>query len=535
MPPQPADLIVIARRVYTSDSTHPTAEAIAAAGGRIVFVGSKRGAMAYRGEATRVETMEGATVVAGLVDAHGHVLGLGQSLRTVKLVGVATYDEVIAKVVAQAKLTPKGEWVIGRGWDQNLWPGKAFPTHDKLSAAVPDHPVYLTRIDGHAGLANAAAMRLAKVNAATKDPSGGHIERDARGAPAGVFIDNAQGLVQRVIPPATHEQVKADLLAAQEEIKKWGLTGVHDAGESKSAVDAYTELGQAGQLSVRFYVMLSDDKALIDEWFRRNPAVGLFDGLLTVRMIKAYMDGALGSRGAALLQPYSDDPKQSGLVRTTPEHIRELAGQALAHGYQLGVHAIGDRGNRLVLDAYEAALKAHPNPDARFRIEHAQIIDPADIPRFKALGVIPSMQASHQTSDMYWAKDRLGEARLAGAYAWGSLLKTGAIVPNGSDFPVEMVNPLISFHSAISRQDAKNWPEGGWRPQERMTREQALLSMTLWPAIASFQEKDLGSLTVGKRADFTVLDQDIMKIEAAKVLATKAVATYVGGKKVYGQ
>jgi predicted amidohydrolase YtcJ len=298
-------------------------------------------------------------------------------------------------------------------------------------------------------------------------------------------------------------------------------------------MQAYEELGRARQLTARYYVMLSDDSALIASWFARNPAVAAYNGTLWVRAIKAYMDGALGSRGATLLAPYSDDPHNYGLIRTPPAHIRELADQAVQHGYQLAVHAIGDSANRIVLNMYEAAFKAHPPGDVRFRIEHAQILDPADIPRFKALGVIPAMQASHQTSDMYWAGERLGEQRLVGAYAWQSLLKTGVIVPNGSDFPVEKVNPLISFHSAISRQDDKNFPEGGWHPGEIMTRDQALLSMTKWPAMAAFQEAEMGTLTVGKRADFTVLDKDIMTVPADQVLSTGVVATYVGGSQVY--
>jgi predicted amidohydrolase YtcJ len=402
-----------------------------------------------------------------------------------------------------------------------------------LSAAVPDHPVFLTRVDGHAALANSAALRLAKITSAARDPSGGHIERTATGAPAGVFIDNAMGLVRAVIPAPTGAQVKEAFVQAQAQLLRWGLTGVHDAGASAAAVTAYEELGREGKLEARYYVMLSDDAALLATWFARNPAVGMFDGRLWVRMIKAYMDGALGSRGAALLTPYTDDAHNHGLLRTSPAHIRELADKALQHGYQLGVHAIGDSANRIVLNAFEAALAAHPNPDHRFRIEHAQHLDPADVPRFKQLGVIPAMQASHQTSDMYWAVERLGEQRRKGAYAWRSLLNSGVIVPNGSDFPVEKVDPLISFHAAFTRQDAKNWPEGGWQPQEIMTRDQALLSMTLWPAMAAFQEADLGSLTVGKRADFVILDQDIMTVAPEKVLETNVIATVVGGKTVY--
>jgi predicted amidohydrolase YtcJ len=494
-------------------------------------VGSEREARAFQGDSTTVEDAGGATVIPGMTDAHAHVVNLG--LRGIDLMGTQSYDEVIARIAERAKTAPKGEWIVGRGWDQNDWTEKTFPTHEKLSAAIPDHPVYLTRVDGHAGLANAAAMRIAKVSAATRDPSGGHIERTAAGALSGVFIDNAMGLVRGSIPPATLQQTKDAILAAQEQMHRLGLTGVHDAGEGTMAMQAYEELGREGRLATRFYVMLSDSSALLTEWFGRSPAVGSHNGTLWVRMIKSYMDGALGSRGAALLAPYSDDASNHGLLRTTPEHIRELATKALQHGYQLGVHAIGDSANRLVLDAYEAALKAHPTADPRFRIEHAQIVDPADIPRFKSLGVIPSMQASHQTSDMYWAGERLGDQRLTGAYAWQSLLETGVIVPNGSDFPVEKVSPLISFHSAISRQDEKNWPEGGWRPQEVMTRDQAFLAMTMWPALAAFQEKELGSLSPGKRADFVILDRDIMTVPADQVLGTGVIATFVGGKQVF--
>lgn len=527
----PADLIVVNAHVYTADSAHWTAEAFAVDDGRVVYVGDRNGAMAYKGDSSTVRDLNGAFVYPGLTDAHAHVVNLG--LRGIDLMGTATYDEVIAKMVEKAKTTPKGEWVIGRGWDQNDWPEKAFPTHDKLSAAIPDHPVALTRVDGHAILANAAAIKLAKVSAATRDPSGGHIERTKSGAPAGVFVDNAMGLIRAVIPEATVQQTKDAILAAQEQINRWGLTGVHDAGEGAVAMQAFEELGQARQLTARYYVMLSDDSTLLETWFGRNPAIAAHDGTLWVRTIKAYMDGALGSRGAALLQPYSDDPHNHGLLRTTPEHIRELADKALQHGYQLAVHAIGDSANRIVLNEYEAAFKANPPKDARFRIEHAQIIDPADIPRFKSLGVIPAMQSSHQTSDMYWAGERLGEQRLTGAYAWQSLIKTGVIVPNGSDFPVEKVNPLISFHSAISRQDDKNYPQGGWHPTEIMTREQALFSMTKWPAMAAFQEAELGTLSVGKRADFTVLDKDIMTVPAEQVLSAGVVATFVGGTQVY--
>jgi predicted amidohydrolase YtcJ len=279
--------------------------------------------------------------------------------------------------------------------------------------------------------------------------------------------------------------------------------------------------------------MVGDDSAALAYYFARGPQSALYDGRLWVRAVKLYADGALGSRGAALLEPYSDDPGNRGLLVSKPEHLRQVAAQALKSGFQVNTHAIGDRGNRVVLDAYEAALKEVPVADHRFRIEHAQVVSPSDIPRFAKLDVIPSMQASHQTSDMYWAEKRLGPKRILGAYAWRSLLNTGVVIPNGSDFPVEQVNPLISFHSAVSRQDAKDWPPGGWHPEQRMTREEALKSMTLWPAHAAFQDSVMGSLAPGKYADFVVLDQDIMRVPAPQILKTRVLATYLGGKAVY--
>jgi len=530
---QPADLIITNARIYTVDETHPLADAMAVRGGKVQFVGSSGAVMALKGASTRMLDLGGKTVIPGMVDAHGHVDNLGLALRTVDLTGTTSYDEVVARVVARAKSTPAGQWIIGRGWDQNDWGDTRFPTHEKLSAAVPNNPVYLTRVDGHAGLANAAALKAAGITAQTKDPDGGHIERAADGSPAGVFVDNAQGLMRRVIPRPTRDEVKSEVQAAIAEGQKWGLTGVHDAGASAQTLEIYEELGKAHALNFRLYAMISDDSATVAKWFARGPLVAGYDSTLWIRSVKLYMDGALGSRGAALLDPYSDNPGTNGLLVSKPEHIEAVAERALKAGFQVNTHAIGDRANRLVLDAYEQALKAVPVADHRFRIEHAQILNPDDIPRFAALGVIPSMQASHQTSDMYWAGTRLGSTRLLGAYAWRSLLDNGSIIPNGSDFPVEQVNPLISFHAAFSRQDAHNWPPNGWYPEQKMTREEALRSITLWPAYAAFQETILGSLTPGKLADFVVLDQDIMRVAPEQVLRTQVLATYVGGKAVY--
>ncbi|HEY3288436.1 MAG TPA: amidohydrolase [Gemmatimonadaceae bacterium] len=528
-----ADLIVTNARIYTVDASRPVVEAIAVAGGRVLFAGNASGALALRGTATKVVDLGGRTVIPGMVDAHLHIAGLGDALHIVDLTGTTSYDEVIARIAARARQVPKGQWVLGRGWDQNDWGDTRFPTHDKLTAAVPDHPVYVVRVDGHAGLANLKALQAAGVTAATPDPTGGHIERDANGAPAGVFVDNAQGLVRRTIPRQTREDVKTSILDAVKEAQRWGLTGGHDAGAGATELDVYEELAKSGQLKFRVNAMISDNAQTIDAWFKRGALADGYNGTLWVRSIKLYADGALGSRGAALLEPYRDDPKNTGLLVSAPAHIQEVAARALKAGFQVNTHAIGDRGNRLVLDAYEAALKANPTADHRFRVEHAQILNFDDIPRFAALGVIPSMQSSHQTSDMYWAEARLGAGRLLGAYAWRSLLNTGVVVPNGSDAPVEQVNPLISFHAAVSRQDARDWPPGGWYPAERMTRDEALKSMTIWPAYAAFQEKVLGSLTPGKYADFVVLDQDIMRCPAETILHTRVLQTWVGGTRVY--
>ena len=531
--PAPADLIVTNARVYTADEAHPLAEAFAVRDGRIVFVGSKQEADVLRGANSRVLDAAGRTVIPGMVDAHGHFGGLAQTLRSVDLTGTHSYDEIVARVAEKAKTTPKGTWIEGRGWDQNAWGDTRFPTHEKLTAATPDNPVVLTRVDGHASLVNAAAMKIAGLTAATKDPSGGKVLRDAQGAPTGVLVDNAKEIVGSKVPAPTAAETREALKGAIDVMHRWGLVGVHDAGASKGLIDLYEQMAVSKELNLRLYVMIGDDSAALAHYFQVGPRSALYDGQLWVRAIKLYADGAMGSRGAALLEPYSDDPNNTGLLLSAPAHIREVAERALRAGFQVNTHAIGDRGNRVVLDAYEAALKAVPTADHRFRVEHAQILNYDDIPRFAKLGVIPSMQASHQTSDMYWIGKRLGPTRILGAYAWRSLINSGVVIPNGSDFPVESVNPLISFHAAIARQDANDWPAGGWLPEQRMTREEALRSMTLWPAYAAFQEKDMGSLSLGKFADFVVLDQDIMRVPAELVLKTQVIATYLGGKEVY--
>jgi predicted amidohydrolase YtcJ len=531
--PAPADLIVTNARIYTADDARPRVEALAVRGGRIAFIGSAREAQALRGPATRVLDAGGETVIPGMVDAHAHFAGLAETLRSVDLTGTRSQAEAVARVVARAASLPPGTWIQGRGWDQNAWGDTRFPTHDALSAAVPGHPVYLTRVDGHAAWVNAAAMQRAGLTRAARDPDGGRILRDAAGAPTGVLIDRAQGLVTRVIPEPTRAETRQGLTDAMAVMHRWGLTGMHDAGASRALIELYDEMAGAGALPLRLYVMIGDDSAALAHYFAKGPVAGAHDGHLWVRAVKLYADGAMGSRGAALLEPYSDDPNNMGLLLSAPAHIRDVAARGLAAGFQVNTHAIGDRGNRVVLDAYEQALAARPTANHRFRVEHAQVLHSDDLPRFAQLGVIPSMQASHQTSDMYWVGKRLGPTRTLGAYAWRSLLESGVVIPNGSDFPVEAVNPLISFHAAIARQDARDWPAGGWLPEQRMTREEALKSMTLWPAYAGFQEGELGSLSVGKRADFVVLSQDIMRVPAELVLATRVRSTWIGGREVY--
>jgi hypothetical protein len=534
-----ADLVLTNGHIYTVDNARPVVTALAVRAGRVVFVGSDAEARALATPSTTVIDLHGATVVPGLTDAHAHLLGLGTTLQRVNLAGSTSYDEVIARVRAWAKNVQPGQWILGRGWDQNRWPTKEFPTHDALSRAFPNNPVVLTRIDGHALLANARAIVLARVSPSTPDPAGGRIIRTSAGVPSGVFVDNAQSLITRVIPAATRADKRKATLAAIAEANRWGLTGVHDPGEDAETIGVFEDLAREGNYNLRNYVMLSDpgepgsSAAQRNPYIQRGPQNALYDGHLWIRAIKLYADGALGSRGAALLAPYSDEPTNSGLLVSQPQHIRAWADWALRRGFQINVHAIGDRGNRIVLDAFDAALRSFPRADHRFRIEHAQVLSPQDIPRFAQLGVIPSMQATHQTSDMRWAEDRVGPQRIRGAYAWRSLLNTGVIIPNGTDFPVEEVNPLLTFHAAVTRQDPTNWPAGGWYPEQKMTREEALQSMTIWPAFAGFQESVLGSLTPGKYADFTVLDKDIMRVPDTEILATHVISTWIGGKRVY--
>ena len=535
--PKAPDRIFFNGRIITLDPVRPVVEALALREGRITAVGTDRELLETAGGATERIDLEHAVVFPGFTDAHLHLLGIGTARRHVDLKDTRSAAEVVARVRARAVEQPEGSWVLGRGWDQNDWPVKRFPRSAGLSEGVLNrHPVFLTRIDGHAGWANEAAMAAAGVTRETPDPPGGRIMRDERGNPTGVFIDSAMELVRRRIPPPGPEEVKAALAEAVAHCASLGLTEVHDAGVGGEVLGALRELAEEGRLPIRVYAMLSgDDEALLEKYYGEGPVIESQGGLLTIRAVKFYADGALGSRGAALLEPYSDEPGNRGLLMLDAETLRKRTEEALRHGYQVCTHAIGDRANRMVLDAYSEALAACPEArDARLRVEHAQILDRRDIPRFAERGIIPSMQPTHCTSDAPWACERLGEERVEeGAYAWRSLLDTGVVIPGGSDAPVESVNPLWGIYAAVTRMDPDGVPAGGWYPAQRMTRVEALKSFTLWPAYAAFEEGRRGSVEVGKAADLTVLDRDVLAVPPREILDAHVLMTVVGGRIVY--
>ena len=524
-----ADLVLEGGVIVTLDDSRPRATALAVKDGRIVAVGGAADVKPLVGPGTRVIDLKGRAVVPGLTDAHVHVEGLGTALERLDLVGAASLEDALARVAAAAQKAPAGEWLLGRGWDQNDWPGKQFPTAADLDRVLGGRPAYLVRVDGHAAWVSSAALRRAGVSAATADPEGGRILRDTSGAPAGVLVDNAMALVSSFIPEPPREVRKRRLAEGLRACARAGLTSVHDAGVPLSTVDLYKELLAEGALATRVYVMIRADDFLAAP-ASLAPEIGLGDGRLTVRAIKVVADGALGSRGALLLAPYSDEPGTRGLATIDPEKMKTVLQRALAQGFQVATHAIGDAANRMVLDAYEAAFGAGGGARHRFRIEHAQVLAPADVPRFKALGVIPSMQPTHCTSDMYWAGDRLGPERARGAYLWKTFLVQGVPVPGGSDAPVEKIDVLPGLYAAVTRQDAKGWPEGGWHPEERVTIAEALTMFAKSAAFAAFEEDDRGTIAPGKRADLTVFTRDVTAVAPAEILGTAVAMTVVGGE-----
>ena len=531
-----ADLVLRGGRVHTLDAARPRATAVAIRGNRVVAVGDAAELAPLVGPRTRVVELAGRTVVPGFNDSHAHLLGIGFSRLDLDLGGTRSFAELLERVAEAVKSHRPGEWIRGRGWHEGKWasppPGavRGFPVHDALSTLSPDNPVLLERADGHALLANARAMALRGITRETRPPAGGELIRDARGEPTGVFVDNAQALLA---PPerTPQENVRA-LERAMDECAAKGVTSLTDAGEPLDVIALYRGAAAAGRLRTRLYVMA---QGLETMHALGSPEIGLGGGMLTIRAVKMYADGALGSRGAALLEPYSDDPGNSGLLVTTPERILETARFALAHGFQAATHAIGDRANRIVLDAYERALAEAPGtPSPRFRVEHAQVLDAADIPRFARLGVLASMQGVHCPSDRSWAIARLGPERIReGAYAWRKLLASGARILNGTDAPVEDVSPIQNFHATVTRQDANGQPPGGFDPDQRLTREEALRTLTLDGAYGNFEEETKGSLAPGKLADLVVLSQDLLSVPDDALMRTEVLMTIVDGRIVY--
>jgi predicted amidohydrolase YtcJ len=531
------DVILHDARIYTVDANRPTAEAIAIRGDRIARVGTNADVLALRGTTTRLIDVSGATIVPGLQDAHGHFSALGASMQSIDLRGTTSYEQVVGLVRKRASAARAGEWIVGRGWDQNDWPDKQWPTHELLSAASPNNPVYLTRVDGHAGLANRHAMALAGVSETTADPAGGRLIRSPGNQPSGVLIDTAQALVSAKIPPLSTEQLEEQILLADREARRLGLTMVHDAGTDSRTVEAYKRLIDAGRLKTRLYVMLRGGLATLQQAFDNGPLADYGNHRLAVRAIKVVADGALGSRGAAMLEPYSDEPGTTGLLITPPDEVYAQTLAASKAGFQTAIHAIGDRANRLVMDVFERVQREVPASRAlRMRNEHTQILDRAEIPRFASLNVIASMQPTHATSDMPWVPARIGGDRMEeGAYVWRALISSGATIASGSDFPVELPNPMLGFYAAITRQDPMGQPASGWLPGERMTREEALASFTRNAAFAAHAETRLGTLEAGKLADLVVLSKDIMRVAPPEILTTTVRMTIIGGEIVYNR
>ncbi len=539
----PADVVFLNTRIYTVDANNHRAEAVAIRDGKILAVGSNSEVSGYIGEETQQMDLEGKYVYPGFIEGHAHIMGVGQNLINVDLREVKSYSELVDAVAERAAETPEGEWIVGRGWHQDKWTSspedviKGFPTHDLLSEAVPNHPVWLKHASGHAGLANAQAMEKAGIDASTADPDGGEIFKGLTGQPTGIFNETAQGSIVQVIPAESQERRERVLALALESCREHGLTGFHQAGSGADDVALFRQFKAADQLSLRLHVMLSGrDEPLLEEFFSSGPVVDTADQLLNIRAVKLYSDGALGSRGAWLLEEYSDAPGVFGHNVTPMEEIEDVTMRAAEAGFQVCTHAIGDRGNREVLDIYQKAFEAFPEQttDHRFRIEHAQHINGDDIPRFAELGVIPAMQAIHMSSDRPWAINRLGRERIEeGAYVWQTLLESGARIVNGTDAPVEPIDPLASFYASVSRRTLEGNPAGGYEPDQKMTRDQALRSYTIDAAYGAFQEEVTGSIEQGKLADFTILDRDIMTIEEDEILEAQVLMTIVGGEVVY--
>tara|TARA_R110000737_G_scaffold63102_1_gene90548 strand:+ start:600 stop:2291 length:1692 start_codon:yes stop_codon:yes gene_type:complete len=543
-----ATLLIFGGNIYTVDATRPMVEAVAVKDNTILFAGSLAEAEQYKNDQTQLLDLNGKTMTPGLIEGHGHFMGLGYNELNLDLNNTTSYQEIVDAVAERVKTAAPGEWITGRGWHQSKWTEmppetvNGFQTHDLLSAVSPENPVYLGHASGHAGFANAKAMEIAGLMELDKEGiskfevEGGEVMRDAMGRPTGIFNELAQSLITKHIPENTPaKDIKAFEMAVAA-CHKNGITGFHDAGIGRETIALYEEMKAKDKMKIRLYCMLTGgDKELLNEWYKKGPMVDA-DNLLTIRSVKLNCDGALGSRGAWLLEAYTDRPGHFGHETLPMNFVEETAIDGLQYGFQVCSHAIGDRANREVLDRYESAFTELPQlaTDHRFRIEHAQHLHPEDIPRFAQLKVIPAMQAIHMSSDRAWAIDRLGEQRIKeGAYMWQSLLKSGIPIVNGTDVPVEPLNPIASFYASVTRKTLQGTPDEGYEPAEKMTREQALRSYTLDAAYGAFEEGIKGSITVGKLADFTIYNQDLMKVAEKELLNTEIAMTIFGGEIVY--
>ncbi|MBX2969510.1 MAG: amidohydrolase [Cyclobacteriaceae bacterium] len=544
---KPADKVILGGTIYTVDDNQPIVEAVVINGDKIEFAGSETEARKYIGDNTEVIDLEGKTMTPGFIEGHGHFMGVGYNELNLDLMYVASYDELVAKVKEAVERAQPGQWILGRGWHQDKWDVKpdklikGFQTHHLLSEVSPNNPVFLRHASGHAALANAKAMEVAGVNQlsveALKESSeeGGEIIRDEMGNPTGIFNERAMGIISKHIPQDDDSRDSQALSLAIQACWRNGITSFHDAGASRENIELFNQFKNDGKLGVRLYVMLTGwDRDLVYEWFKNGPTIDP-DNLLTIRSVKLNCDGALGSRGAWLLEPYTDRPDFYGMATFPMDSVLTTSRAALKSGFQVCAHSIGDRANQEILNRYEQAFTENPGvKDHRFRIEHAQHLHPNDIPRFGKLGVIPAMQAIHMSSDRPWAIERLGEKRIVeGAYMWQSLLKSGAVIVNGTDAPVEPLNPIPSFYASVTRKTLKGEPAGGYEPNEKMTRAQALRSYTLDAAYGAFEEKIKGSIEKGKLADLVVFTENIMEAGEMDILKAEVAMTFVGGKVVY--
>ncbi len=548
-----ADLVIYNGNIYTLNELKPQATAVAVKAGKIVFVGNYGGVEPYISENTKVFDLNGLTMLPGFIESHGHIMGLGASLTWLDLRKIEKFEDLVQKVYKATENKKPGEWIIGYGWHQSNLDEESevfvrgFPTHHKISKVSPENPVYLTHASGHAGIANSYAMKMAGISSFSKfdfevfdnflEKNDGEIILSNNGYPTGIFSESAQSLITKYFPQENNNSRDQNLEKAIQECLKNGVTTFHDAGAGKLDIDTYFRFINSGKMKIRLYVMLSGrEKKLLNEWFEKGPAIGLGNNYLTIRSIKLNADGALGSRGAWLLEEYNDRLGHYGMSTQSMEYIYEVSQKGIINGFQICTHAIGDRANREVLNQYEKVLNGFPYDinDYRFRIEHAQHLHPNDISRFYNLGIIASIQGIHLSSDRPWAIDRLGEKRInEGSYAWNSLLKSGAVIINGTDTPVESINPIASFYSSVTRKTLNGLPSKGYEPWEKITRFQALKSYTLSPAFAAFEEDLKGSIEIGKVADFVILSDDIMTISEDKILSTKVLYTIINGIILY--